>query len=88
MTAPEASTPAEIAKDATWHFIIGGEEGEEEERNSQWVRLPTRVLVGSAEENVYSQLWRHRSISHLPENASSHFALRNGIIMPALGELS
>ena len=77
--APDASTPADIPKDATWYFIIG-------EHNSDWVSLPTTVLVGSAQENVYRQLWRHRSISYLPENASHHFTLRNGITMPALGE--
>jgi hypothetical protein len=74
--APSAVTPAEIEADAVWRYIVG---------DSEWTPHHTTVVVGDGEEHVYSKLWAHRRISHLPHDAS-HFTLRNGLTMPALGK--
>ena len=73
----DAARPGDIRSDAVWNFIVS-------EMSADWLPFHSIVLVGDVVENVYSKLWKHRSIKYLPEN-SYHFVLRNGIPMPALG---
>jgi len=74
---------AYVRHDATLPGLIDGAEWFYAFDN-EWHALPTKVISGNSERNVYAGLRDHRSIDFLPES-QSFFELRNGIVFPALG---
>lgn len=68
-----AETPSQISN-MDWAYV----------KNDSWMTLPTAVLAGDEERNLYATLRDRRTIKSIPADQTFH-RLRNDLAMPSIG---
>lgn len=69
-----AEVPSQISKKKEWNYAKDG----------SWTAIPTTLISGNSDLNIFARLRDHRTIAALPTGQSSH-RLRNELVIPAIG---